>query len=325
VLATARGAARVAAELLRAGALDARFEVPALDRAGRAAVLAARLAAGPGRPRAAAALAATAAGRLEGFTGRDIETLARRAARAAAGRALRALAARGAAEAPEVSEADVAAGLEGFVPAALRGVQAPAATEWEAVGGLEAAKAELLTAVELPTRHPDVFGAAPLRVRSGALLFGHPGSGKTLLVSALGARCGLAFLSVKGPELLNKYIGQSEAGVRDVFARAAAAAPCILFFDEFESLAPRRGADSTGVTDRVVRPPPLPPSAPFSRPACSSAQRIIAPRRNHESLHAVAQSRECRASWFPLVAADARARRRPFKPAFKTTPPRPRR
>jgi len=144
-------------------------------------VLAARLAAGPGRPRAAAALAATVAGRLEGFTGRDMQTLARRAARAAAGRALRALAAGGVAGPPkvpeeevdfpksivaEVSEADVAAGLEGFVPAALRGVQAPAATEWEAVGGLEAAKAEPPPPPPLRTNrtrrvlHPVLIGRA---------------------------------------------------------------------------------------------------------------------------------------------------------------------
>ena len=75
---------------------------------------------------------------------------------------------------------------------------------------------------------------------------------KTMLVGALATKTGLNFISVKGPELLNKYIGQSEQGVRDVFTRASAARPCILFFDEFDSIAPQRGHDSTGVTDRVV-------------------------------------------------------------------------
>lgn len=84
------------------------------------------------------------------------------------------------------------------------------------------------------------------------LLYGFPGCGKTLLASAVAKECGLHFISVKGPELLNKYIGASEKSVRDIFERAAAAKPCVLFFDEFDSIAPKRGHDSTGVTDRVV-------------------------------------------------------------------------
>ena len=79
-----------------------------------------------------------------------------------------------------------------------------------------------------------------------------PGTGKTLLAEAMAATAGLAYLPVKGPELLSKYIGASEARVRELFERAQAAAPALVFFDEFESLAPRRGQDSTGVTDRVV-------------------------------------------------------------------------
>ncbi|OUM60389.1 hypothetical protein PIROE2DRAFT_32646, partial [Piromyces sp. E2] len=79
-----------------------------------------------------------------------------------------------------------------------------------------------------------------------------PGCGKTLLASAVAKECGLNFISVKGPELLNKYIGASEKSVRDLFERAQAAKPCVLFFDEFDAIAPRRGHDNTGVTDRVV-------------------------------------------------------------------------
>ena len=86
----------------------------------------------------------------------------------------------------------------------------------------------------------------------GLLLYGPPGCGKTLLASAVAKECGVNFVSVKGPELLNKYIGASEQSVRDVFARAAAARPCVVFFDEFEAIAPARGGDRTGVTDRVV-------------------------------------------------------------------------
>ena len=84
------------------------------------------------------------------------------------------------------------------------------------------------------------------------LLYGYPGCGKTLLASAVAGECGLNFISVKGPEILNKYIGASEKSVRDLFERAEAARPCVLFFDEFDSIAPKRGHDSTGVTDRVV-------------------------------------------------------------------------
>ncbi|THG97215.1 hypothetical protein EW026_g4735 [Hermanssonia centrifuga] len=84
------------------------------------------------------------------------------------------------------------------------------------------------------------------------LLYGFPGCGKTLLASAVAKECGLNFISVKGPELLNKYIGASEQSVRELFERASAAKPCVLFFDEFDSIAPKRGHDSTGVTDRVV-------------------------------------------------------------------------
>ena len=78
------------------------------------------------------------------------------------------------------------------------------------------------------------------------MLFGPPGCGKTLVASAVASQCNLNFISVKGPELLSKYIGASEAAVRDVFTRAQAAQPCVLFFDEFDSLAPKRGHDTTG-------------------------------------------------------------------------------
>jgi peroxin-1 len=106
--------------------------------------------------------------------------------------------------------------------------------------------------IELPSKFPKIFAKSPLRLRSNVLLYGPPGCGKTHIVGAAAAACSLRFISVKGPELLNKYIGASEQAVRDIFSKAAAAAPCILFFDEFDSIAPKRGHDNTGVTDRVV-------------------------------------------------------------------------
>ncbi|GIL79880.1 hypothetical protein Vretimale_12481 [Volvox reticuliferus] len=160
-----------------------------------------------------------------------------------------------------VTQEDLKEALEGFVPAAFWGVQQASAAAgkaegWEDVGGLEDVVASLREALLLPVRYRDLVAAAPLRLRTGALLYGPPGCGKTHVVAAAVAAVSkiapVRFLTVKGPELLNKYIGASEAAVRDLFARAAAAAPAVLFFDEFDAIAPPRGHDSTGVTDRVV-------------------------------------------------------------------------
>ncbi|EDU41823.1 peroxisomal biogenesis factor 6 [Pyrenophora tritici-repentis Pt-1C-BFP] len=120
------------------------------------------------------------------------------------------------------------------------------------VGGHIVREIVLLETLQYPTTYAPIFAKCPLRLRSGLLLYGYPGCGKTLLASAVAGECGLNFISVKGPEILNKYIGASEKSVRDLFERAEAARPCVLFFDEFDSIAPKRGHDSTGVTDRVV-------------------------------------------------------------------------
>lgn len=143
--------------------------------------------------------------------------------------------------------------LEGFTPASLRNVTlTSSSTTFSSIGGLQTTRQILLETLEYPTKYAPIFSQCPLRLRSGLLLYGFPGCGKTLLASAVAGECGLNFISVKGPEILNKYIGASEKSVRDLFERAEAARPCILFFDEFDSIAPKRGHDSTGVTDRVV-------------------------------------------------------------------------
>ncbi|CAN0272544.1 unnamed protein product, partial [Ectocarpus sp. 13 AM-2016] len=123
--------------------------------------------------------------------------------------------------------------------------------KWDDIGGLGSVKREILDVIELPLKHPEVFGKGVKR-RAGILLYGPPGTGKTLLAKAVATECGLPFFSVKGPELLDMYVGESERNVREVFAQARLAAPCVLFFDELDSLAPARGrgGDSGGVMDR---------------------------------------------------------------------------
>ncbi|KAI1502433.1 P-loop containing nucleoside triphosphate hydrolase protein [Biscogniauxia marginata] len=153
----------------------------------------------------------------------------------------------------QLSRTDFDNALKGFTPASLRNVTLQTSTTtFDSIGGLKETRQILLETLQYPTKYAPIFAQCPLRLRSGLLLYGFPGCGKTLLASAVAGECGLNFISVKGPEILNKYIGASEKSVRDLFERASAAKPCVLFFDEFDSIAPKRGHDSTGVTDRVV-------------------------------------------------------------------------
>uniref|UniRef100_A0A2A4K7I3 Peroxisomal ATPase PEX1 n=1 Tax=Heliothis virescens TaxID=7102 RepID=A0A2A4K7I3_HELVI len=119
---------------------------------------------------------------------------------------------------------------------------------WGPVGGLEEVKQELTECIFWPIMYPALFPSQSC----GILLYGPPGTGKSHIGSCLARLTNMNMITVKGPELLSKYIGQSEKAVRDIFDKADMKRPCILFFDEFDSLAPKRGHDSTGVTDRVV-------------------------------------------------------------------------
>ena len=124
---------------------------------------------------------------------------------------------------------------------------------WDDVGGLENVKEAVLETIQLPLERPELF-AKGMKKRSGILFYGPPGTGKTLLAKAIATEFSLNFFSVKGPELLNMYIGESEANVRRVFQRARDARPCVVFIDELDSVAPKRGnqGDSGGVMDRIV-------------------------------------------------------------------------
>lgn len=196
------------------------------------------------------------ASKCDGYDAYDLEILVDRAVHAAVCRYLPSHSISDASEKPMLVSEDFAQAIHGFLPVAMRSITKSASeggrSGWEDVGGLVDIRNAIQEMVELPSKFPNIFAHAPLRLRSNVLLYGPPGCGKTHIVGAAAAACSLRFISIKGPELLNKYIGASEQAVRDIFSKAAAAAPCLLFFDEFDSIAPKRGHDNTGVTDRVV-------------------------------------------------------------------------
>jgi ribosome biogenesis ATPase len=124
---------------------------------------------------------------------------------------------------------------------------------WEDIGALETVRGELQLAILEPIRNSEKYTQLGLTAPSGVLLYGPPGCGKTLLAKAIANDSGANFISVKGPELLNKFVGESERAVRQVFARAQASAPCVIFFDELDALAPKRSNDSNNASaERVV-------------------------------------------------------------------------
>ena len=195
-----------------------------------------------------------------GFVGADLESLCKEAAMRVVRRILPEI--QNDEEIPkEVMEKIVVTGddfksaQKEIQPSALREVlvQIPD-IKWEDIGGLEDVKQELKEAVEWPLKHPETFQRLGIRPPKGTLLYGIPGTGKTLLAKAVASESEANFISVKGPELLSKWVGESEKGVREVFRKAKQAAPTVIFFDEIDAIASARSGNDTdsGVTKRVV-------------------------------------------------------------------------
>ena len=158
-------------------------------------------------------------------------------------------------DALRVTNDDFAEARKHVEPSAMREVlvEVPDIT-WKQVGGLEETKQELKEAVEWPLKYPDVFERLQTKPPKGILLFGPPGTGKTLLAKAVANESECNFIAVKGPELLSKWVGESEKGVREIFRKARQASPSIIFFDEIDALVPKRGTyqGSSHVTESVV-------------------------------------------------------------------------
>ncbi|MFP9059977.1 CDC48 family AAA ATPase [Natrialbaceae archaeon A-chndr2] len=154
-----------------------------------------------------------------------------------------------------VTERDFKEALKGINPSALREVfvEVPDIT-WNDVGGLSDTKERLRETIQWPLDYPGVFEAMDMQAAKGVLMYGPPGTGKTLLAKAVANEAQSNFISIKGPELLNKYVGESEKGVREVFEKARSNAPTVIFFDEIDSIATERGTrqGDSGVGERVV-------------------------------------------------------------------------
>jgi len=155
-----------------------------------------------------------------------------------------------------VSQKDFDEALKIVRPSAMREVLVETPNiEWKDVGGIEDVKRDLKEAVEWPLKFPDVFGRMGIKTPKGVLLYGPPGAGKTLLAKAVANESEANFIQIKGPSLLSMWVGKSEEGVRKIFERARQVSPCIIFFDEIDSLAGKRGGNYGGgakVTENVL-------------------------------------------------------------------------
>jgi transitional endoplasmic reticulum ATPase len=244
--------------LRRPGRFDREISIPIPDKNGRLEILHIHT---RGMPLATEVSLEKLAEITHGFVGADLEALAREAAMSALRKILPKIDF-AMAEIPyetlmklEVTMDNFRDALKEVEPSAIREVFVEVPNvKWDDIGGLENVKEELKEAVEWPLKYFDVFKKANTNPPKGILLYGIPGTGKTLLGKAVATESGVNFISVKGPALISKYVGESEKGIREVFKTAKQAAPTILFFDEIDSIVPKRGSSSTDahVTERVI-------------------------------------------------------------------------
>ena len=244
--------------LRRPGRFDRELSVSIPDKKGRLEILEIHT---RGMPLATDVSLGKMAEITHGFVGADLEALAREAAMTALRKILPKIDYE-LAEIPyellmhlEVSMDNFYDAMKEVEPSAIREVfvEVPD-VKWEDVGGLDDIKEALKEAVEWPLKYAGLFRKANTNPPKGIMLYGQPGTGKTYLAKAVASESGVNFISVKGPQIMSKYIGESEKGVRELFKKAKQAAPAILFLDEIDSLCPRRTSDSSGsnVTDRVI-------------------------------------------------------------------------
>ena len=244
--------------LRRPGRFDREISIPIPDKNGRLEILQIHT---RGMPLAENINLEKLAEITHGFVGADLEALAREAAMSALRKILPKIDFE-MADIPyetlmklEVTMDNFLEAMKEVEPSAIREVfvEVPD-VKWEDVGGLENIKEELKEAIEWPLKYSDIFKKANTNPPKGILLYGVPGTGKTLLAKAVANESGVNFISVKGPALISKYVGESERAIRAVFKIAKQASPTILFFDEIDSLVPRRGSSSTDahVTERVI-------------------------------------------------------------------------
>ncbi|WP_323675830.1 CDC48 family AAA ATPase [Halorubellus sp. PRR65] len=244
--------------LRRGGRFDREIEIGVPDKDGRMEIMQVHT---RGMPMSDSVELDEYAENTHGFVGADLESLAREAAM----NALRRIRPELDLEQEEidaevleqlkVTESDFKEALKGIQPSAMREVfvEVPDVT-WNDVGGLGGTKERLQETIQWPLDYPEVFEAMDLQAAKGVLMYGPPGTGKTLLAKAVANEANSNFISIKGPELLNKFVGESEKGVREVFEKARSNAPTVVFFDEIDSIATERGqrTGDSGVGERVV-------------------------------------------------------------------------
>ncbi len=247
--------------LRRPGRFDREIEIGVPDKKGRKEILQIHTRGMPleGKPEDKEKILEELASVTHGFVGADLAALAREAAMKALRRYLPEIDLDNpipteVLEKMQVNKEDFMSALKEIEPSSLREVTIEVPNvSWDDIGDLEDAKKELKEAVELPVKNPEVFERMGLRPPRGILFFGPPGTGKTLLAKAVATESQSNFISIKGPEVMSKWVGESEKAVREIFKKAKQSAPTIVFLDELDSIAPRRGLyASSGVTDRIV-------------------------------------------------------------------------